>query len=552
MSDGRARIVAELAGQSQVVSGLKSIGGAVSGLASQALSAAGLLQGFSLSHAIGEAKQLDAQTAKLGQSAGRSGAELKTQFEGLERRLLAPAPLLAQVSRQIGRMTYDTNYGIRSMQGLGDVALATGRDIEDMVGLGAALKDFGADDVGRELGNVRDIAEQLNTIGGPTALYDTLEAIAPQLRQVSADSEDARKRVVALVAASGKGRSPGEQKAVAGGLLQALQARAMDLERVTGKRQLDDQGNLIDPLAMAKELQRRALKANGGDRAAARRALIGRYGADVGSFLVNANFDEIEKTAKQAKDRGANAADAGRFQDTDAAKRMQQEIARKAAERQAGEQALPVIDAVTDTVGPFGMLFGGTLGGAALSGLGLLLKTGAAAKAATGAAGAAGAATSGGAVGLDAVAAEILAEGGAGANALANHGLFHGALKTGGAAGGAALAGVAATAAAQLYAASQLGEDRDVMGAKWRSKQADTIGAEIAAQAQQRGDLMPVIGKAGGDQAAITAALLMLEKQFDKLPDRLAEQVAEGLAATLHRQPLVARVARDPKDQAVN
>lgn len=548
MADGRARIVAELAGQSQVVSGLKSIAGAVSGLASQALTAAGVLQGFNLAGAIEQAKQLDQQTAKLGQAAGRSGAELKRQFEGLEGRLLAPAPLLAQVTRQIGRLTYDTNYGARAIEGLGTVALATGRDIEEMTGLAGTLKDFGVDDVSRELGNVRDIAERMNTIGGPVALYDTLVAITPQLRQVAAESEGARKKIVALVADAGKGRSPAEQAAVAGGLLQALQSRAMDLERVTGKRQIDDQGNLLDPTAMAREIQRRALRANDGNKAAARRALIGRYGLEVGSYLATADFDKVEQTAAAAKDTGKTGAEAAGFRNTDAARRMAAELRRKAAERTAGEQALPVIDKVTDALGPWGVLFGGSVLGAGAKGLSSLLLGKGAGGAAAGAAKAL--ATSGS--GLNASLASILGEGGAGANAAINSGLLDGTLKAGGAAGGAALAGVAATAAAQVYAVSQLGEDRGQMGQKWRSKQAETIGAEIAAQAQQKGDLIPVIGKAQGDQAAITAALLLLEKQFDKLPDRLADQVAQGLSASLQRAPIYARVERDPKDQSVN
>lgn len=548
MADGRARIVAELAGQSQVISGLKSIGGAVSGLASQALTAAGILQGFSLASAITQAKELDQQTAKLGQAAGRSGAEFKRQFEGLEGRLLAPAPLLAQVTRQIGRLTYDTNFGARAIEGLGNVALATGRDIEEMTGLAGTMKDFGVDNVGRELGNVRDIAERMNTVGGPVALYDTLVAISPQLRQVAADSEGARKKIVALVADAGKGRSPAEQAAVAGGLLQALQSRAMDLERVTGKRQINDQGELLDPTAMAREIQRRALRANDGNKAAARRALIGKYGMQVGSYLATADFDKVEQTAAAAQNTGKTDEEAEQFRNTDAARRMANELRRKAAERKAGEEALPFVDGITNALGPWGTLLGGTVLGAASGGLSKLLLG----KGAAGAAAGAAKALAASGTGLDASLAAILGEGGAGANAAINAGLLDGTLKTGAVAGSAALAGVAATAAGQIYAVSQLGEDRDQMGRKWRSKQADTIGAEIAAQAQQKGDLLPVIGKAQGDQAAITAALLLLEKQFDKLPDRLADQVAQGLAASLQRAPIYARVERDPKDQSVN
>ncbi len=549
-AEGRARITAELAGQSQVVSGLKSIGSSLVGLASQGLAAAGILQGINLTRAISEAKALNLQTARLSQTAGQSGAALRQQFSTLERSLLAPAPMLANITKQLGRMTYDTAFGLRSLQGLGDVALATGRDLEEMPGLGAALKTAGTQDVTAELGRVRDMAERLQLTGGPAALYDTITALGPQLGQVATASDQARSRLEALIAVSGKGRSPAQQQQVAGGLLEVLRGRAMDVERVTGKRQVDDQGRLLDPVAMARELQQRALKANAGNKAAARRGLIAAYGLDVGSMLASANFDEVDRIAQQAKDTGANRRDAERFRQGDEGKRIQREIDRQAAERGAGEKALPVIDAVSETLGPWGMLGAGLLGSQATGFLGSLLssKGSAAAKALAGAQEAA----SGGA-GLQGALTSILAEGGPGANAAVNAGLLDGTLTQGGMAATAVpVAAVAATAAAQLYAVSQLGQDRDQMGAAWRSSHADTLGAEIARQAQQQGDLAPAIGKAGGDKEVIAAALRALERQFDRLNSDLAGQVADGIAAELSRAPIYARVQRNPSDQEAN
>lgn len=553
MPEGRARVTAELAGASQVVQGLKSIGSSVAGLASQALAATGVLQGINLSRAVTEAKNLDLATARLSQTAGRSSADIKRQFAGMERSLLTPAPVLASITKQIGRMTYDTQYGMRSLEGLGDAALATGRDLEEMPGLAAALKASGAKDVTSELGRLRDMADRLGTVGGPAALYDTITALGPQLGHVAAESDKARGRLEALVAGAGKGRSPAQQQQVAGGLLEVLRSRAMDLERVTGKRQVDEQGRLLDPVAMARELQQRALKVNAGNKAAARRGLINAYGLDVGSFLASADFNEIEKTAQQAKDTGANRSDANRFRQTAEGRRIDQEIQRNAAERKAGEQILPFSDAAADFLGPWGMLGLSAAGSVGSGLLGMVLGKAGGAGAASVAGGAATkVAAALGSKGMAGTVSALLGEGGAGANAVVNAGLLDGTLKAGAAATAAPVAAVLGTAAAQVYAVSQLGQDRDQMGQEWRSTHAQTIGQEIARQAQQQGDLMPVIGKAGGDQATITAALLALEKVMDRLPDRLADQVSQGMQAQLGRTPIYARVQRNPSDQAVN
>lgn len=552
MPEGRARVTAELAGASQVVSGLKSIGSSVAGLASQALAATGLLQGISLSRAVAEAKSLDLATARLSQTAGRSSADIKRQFAGMERSLLTPAPVLASITKQIGRMTYDTQYGLRSLEGLGDAALATGRDLEEMPGLAAALKAGGAQDVTAELGRLRDMADRLGTVGGPAALYDTIASLGPQLADVATESDSARARLEALVAGAGKDRSPERQQRMANGLLSMLQSRALDIERVSGKRQLDETGRLIDPLAAAKFVQQRAFEKFGkGNRA--RYNLISEFGADVGSMLYAANFADIEKTAQQAKNTGANRADANRFRQTPEGKRIDQEIQRNAAERNAGAQILPFADAAADFLGPWGMLGLNAAGSVGSGVLGALLGKAGGAGAATAAGTAASkAAAVLGSKGLEGSLAALLGEGGVGAKAAINAGLLDRTLKAGTAATAAPVAAVAGTAAAQIYAVSQLGQDRDQMGQEWRSAHAQTIGQEIARQAQQQGDLMPVIGKAGGNQATITAALLALEKVMDKLPERLASQVAEGMQAQLGRTPIYARIQRNPSDQAVN
>ena len=99
---------------------------------------------------------------------------------------------------------------------------------------------------------------------------------------------------------------------------------------------------------------------------------------------------------------------------------------------------------------------------------------------------------------------------------------------------------------------NEIGQDRETMGKDWRSKHAQTLGGELAQQAIQRGDLTPVIGKAGGDKEVIAAMLTTLEGSLDKLPSAMAQQVAAGIAAELKRAPLKAIIPQDPNSPKGN
>lgn len=84
------------------------------------------------------------------------------------------------------------------------------------------------------------------------------------------------------------------------------------------------------------------------------------------------------------------------------------------------------------------------------------------------------------------------------------------------------------------------------MGQEWLNKQAPTLGAELAQQAVKAGDLMPVIGKAGGDKEVIAAMLAMLETRLGELPDKLGRQVSAGIASEFRRAPLVVQQRPNP------
>lgn len=150
----------------------KSVAGALGGLVSDGLKAAGVIQTLSLANAVEETKRLDLSTAKLGQSAGIAGSTLRASFDAAERKTLTSANAQADFARALGRVTYDSKFAAESVGALGDEALAVGRDLGDELPLAAALKDLGisSGEVTGELGRLRSLAEAVSTVGGHVAL----------------------------------------------------------------------------------------------------------------------------------------------------------------------------------------------------------------------------------------------------------------------------------------------------------------------------------------------------------------------------------------------
>lgn len=531
---GRAEIEARLTGIEEVLAGLKAtekgvqqvaekgtaaekaykgVAGALGSMLKTGAAAAGILQGINIAKGVEDAKRLDQVTARFAQSSGLGAANLKSQLEGMEQRTLTAAPAMAELAKHMGRATYDGRAAAGAMGDLADYALATGQELPEMAqsfialrtGLGVT-KDFGD-----ELGRTRDIAERVSVIGGPVAFLDTLTAISGQLAQVNTEAEGARARLESFVAVVGKGLKPDQARQVAGGTLAIMKSRALDLERVTGKRVLDEHGQLLDPGSTLQDLQQLGKKRFGSNKEAMRRAYISEFGPDMGMAIMNFDGAKMESVAATAKDSGKIRAEANSYRGTEAAKREALQLQKQAAERKVGGAFNSVNDFLTDKLGPTGAIATGL----ALPYAGKLLAAGKGLFGAAAGAGEAGAA--------------------AGTAGKAGLGLL-----------GWAGAGIAGMMAGQVAATASLGEDRDVMGKRWRDEHAGAVGAELAQQAVRAGDLNPVIGKAGGDKEVIQAMLVSLEGKFDSLNETLKTQVAAGIAAELRRAPIVMRQPQDP------
>lgn len=506
---------------SNAVPALKSVGGAIGGLLSDGLRAAGVLQTISLANAVEDAKRLDLATAKLGQSAGVSGSILKSNFDAVEKKTLTSSVAMAEFSRSLGRATYDGKFAADSVAALGEEALAVGRDLGDELPIAVALRGLGveAKSLPAELGRIRDMAEQVSTIGGPVALKDTLAALGPELARVSAQTPEARAKLEALVAVLGKGLKPEQAKAVGAAALGTIRSRALDIERVTGKRVLDDNNELIDPTETLKDLKRLADRKYGKKNTEAkRRALMTEFQADLGLAIYRTDFGEVE-VAASAQDKSKTEAEAERFRQSKEGKRIEAGLAKDQAMRGVGAKLARVRDMLVDKLGVTGALGVELVGGhVALAGAKYL----------------------GGKV-----LASVAGSATGGTTAASGTGLLSAAMgTTAGAIAGFGLAGAAASIP-QLALMAQYGEDRGTMGKRYISERAQLLGKDIAAAAVVQGDVNKVWGRAGGDKDIQAATMEALLAKFDQLNATLQGQ-AQAYAEAMGRKVLKVAMPADP------
>lgn len=500
----------------------KAVAGSMAGAVGSAMQLAAAATAINFGKGMSDAKQLDLTVARLARTAGASGDALKAGFEKAERSTLTSSLALADFSKALGRTTYDGKYAAGSVAALGDHALALGRELGDELPLAAALHGIGveAEKLPAELARIRDMADRLGTVGGAAALGDTLAALGPQLAMVATQSDASRAKLEALVATMTKGLRPEQAKQVGGEALAMVKSRALDIERLTGKRVIDDNGQLTDPTEALSSIKKIATKRFGGNQEKMRRALMSEFGSDLGLSIMRTDFNSVGKTAATAKDSGKTAQEAAAFRDSTEGKRIDAELQRQAAGRAVGGKLQGALDSATDTLGPVGTTAALYGGGKALSYLGGKLL--------------AGGGTSGGVgTGVGTGVGSSLA---AGAGTLVTSGL---GLSAGLAVGSLALQG---------GVLNEIGEDRGVMGQRYRNEHADIVGQGLANRAVREGDLTSAYMATGGDaatqQALLSTLTAMLAAQTEG--NELLRDQAARMAAELKRAPLKAIIPQDP------
>jgi len=376
----KARIEAELAGTQQVANeGAKIIGtikgiGEASTKAGEASAKAGetstqawkitkgVLAGIAndakgaVLAAVQDVKQLDLATAKLGQSAGISGTQLKASFDAIESKTLESSVAMTDFAKSLGRVTYDSKFAVDSIGAFSDEALATGRSLGDYGQLGVVFQQIGVEsqDVRKHLGQLTDIAKQVGTIGGPNALKDSIASLGGVLQGVNTQTEEARTRFEALVAVLGKGLKPQQQQQVASQAISFIQQNRRILEANLGRNVVDEHGEVLDPLSTIRDYQKLVTSRFGkgkGQEKIKRNAILEAFGPVFGSSLLNFDSAKAEEVATTANDRGLAAVEAAKFREQKEGKRIAAQLEKDRKARYAGEKLAGIHDTLVDKIG---------------------------------------------------------------------------------------------------------------------------------------------------------------------------------------------------------
>ncbi len=284
---------------------LKGLGKELLGFAQNVGVASGALQEIKFTDAIKEVRNLDSIASRLGQSFGVSGDVMRKSFDDLEKRVGVSATQIAGMTATLGDLTYDAAGSAQAIEGLVTSAKAWGADVSKSLSWGVTLRNSLSvvGDTQKELGRIEDLAKRLEVVGGPVALLDTLAALSPQLAEVSTKSDEARARLVALVAATGKGLNPAQAREAASSALSEVKGHQPEIERLLKRRISNDEGKIVDPLGVLRDVQSKSREKwqNPNTR---RANMMFSMGPQLGQLLERTDFQEAGEQASKARDTG--------------------------------------------------------------------------------------------------------------------------------------------------------------------------------------------------------------------------------------------------------
>ncbi len=315
-----------------------------------------LIPKMNFAKSVDQVKYLDATAQRMAQTFGAAGDDVKKRFMDIEKATGVSASTVAQLASTLGDVTYDAAGSADAIEGLVKATKAWGADTNKALMWGETLRNnLGyVGDTTAALGKVEDIANRLGMVGGPTALLDTLSALGPQLGEISTESEEARTRLIALVAAAGKGLSPARAREAASMALGEVQSHSQDIERLLGRKITDDKtGKIVDPLAVLRDVQA-ASKAKWSDPDTRRRNMQFSFGTKLGDLLGRTDFAEAEATAQGARNQGSLGVAFGDYRRTKVGQREIRDLDTEAAGRDIAEKGLAVSDAAVAGLGAKG------------------------------------------------------------------------------------------------------------------------------------------------------------------------------------------------------
>jgi hypothetical protein len=239
-------------------------------------------------------------------AAGRSVEQMKSSFSTLSKKGLLPDDQLAAFSKTLAKTTYDFHDSGKALIALRAEGVATGRSLEEMAPIAETIHNaFGEtfDELPQTLGDIRAVAEELGTTGGPAALQDQIASLGSMLSEVSIKGTADAKELIAVLGSFGKNLKPEQQKKVQQELVGTFVQGGEQLRRNLGIKTddfYDENGQVKLNAANLKKLRDFNVKQAGGNVAEARRRSALVHGGMYSAALYNSNLDADVQNARDA------------------------------------------------------------------------------------------------------------------------------------------------------------------------------------------------------------------------------------------------------------
>ena len=293
---------------------LRSLAPRVAGIGMGAAGAIGLI-GLAAKATIDYGRRAADAAASFGQktsqSARRAGVDLgalRATVSRNETATLQSADAQTDFVNALAKTTYNGKGAAESLRSVGINALASGRDLSELLPVVASLQSGlqVKGDVGDELQRLADLAQRLKTIGGPQALQDGIAALRPAFEAVNVASAGARANLEAFFAVLSPNRKPGAAQAVVSSAVGLIRGRAIDVERTLGRQVIGDNGEVENPMTVIEDLQKHLRRRYRGNAAAQRRAAIAEFGPELGTAIYSTDFGKVRDEGFKATTGGGS------------------------------------------------------------------------------------------------------------------------------------------------------------------------------------------------------------------------------------------------------
>jgi hypothetical protein len=198
--------------RSAAVTGLKAVMEGAYRAAVDLSRASNDIRPINIQQSADRARAFDDVVTRLAVRGGKNVEELKSKFKATGVEIGYLPERVANTARALSHLTYNAD-AADAVKDLGNEANDTDRSLEEMVGLGEVLYNklgVPANKVGESLQKIRNIAGDVQTVGGHIALEDTLVRLGPLLARFQGGVT----RAAATVAVFGRGKTQqvGEQE----------------------------------------------------------------------------------------------------------------------------------------------------------------------------------------------------------------------------------------------------------------------------------------------------------------------------------------------------